>query len=412
MGQDRLIYHIDVNSAYLSWEAVERLKTHQDTVDLRDIPSIVGGNQKTRHGIVLAKSIPAKKFGIHTAEPIRDALIKCPQLVVCPPHHDLYERYSKAMRKEFDTYTPVIEKYSVDECFLDMTETIGLFGEPVETAYELKDKIKDKLGFTVNVGVAPNKLLAKMASDFEKPDKVHTLFYHEIEQKMWPLPVKNLFFVGRSTYKKLEKMGIHTIGELAQFDLELLQYHMGSKHGQLIHNYANGLDDSPVEEEQVLNKGYGNSTTTSHDVTDREEGCKFLLSLSENVAARLRYDHVKAECICIELKTSTFRKYSHQKTLLTATDITNDIYQAAVELLDEVWKGEPIRLFGVRATNITEESYQLGLFDYQKKQKLENMDKAIDSIRNKYGNDAIKRASFLDSEIKHMAGRHSEKKKS
>ncbi|MEE1312856.1 MAG: DNA polymerase IV [Lachnospiraceae bacterium] len=410
MKRDRVIYHIDVNSAFLSWEAVYRMQAKKDKVDLRDIPSIIGGDEKLRHGIVLAKSIPAKRFGIKTGESIRDALAKCPQLVICPPCYNLYERCSKAMRKEFEQYSPVIEKYSVDECFIDMTETIGLFGDPIETAYELKDKIKDRLGFTVNIGVAPNKLLAKMASDFEKPDKVHTLFYDEIPVKMWPLPVEDLFFVGRSTRKKLHNLGIFTIGQLAQFDLELLKRHIGNKYGMTIHNYANGIDDSLVEAEESMNKGYGNSTTLSRDVTQKEEGKKIILSLVENVASRLRKDGVKADCICLELKTNLFHSYSHQKTLDGATDITNDIYKAAVELFDEMWQEEPLRLIGVRATGITEDAYQFGLFDYQKKEKLQNMDKAVDAIRRKFGKDAVKRASFLKGDIDHMTGGISRKK--
>lgn len=410
MKQDRIIYHIDVNSAFLSWEAVYRTQVKKDAVDLREIPSIIGGDEKQRHGIVLAKSIPAKRFGVRTGEPIRDALAKCPELVVCPPCYPLYDRCSKAMRREFEVYSPTIEKYSVDECFIDMTETMRLFGDPVETAYELKDKIKSKLGFTVNIGVAPNKLLAKMASDFEKPDRVHTLFYEEIPKKMWPLPVENLFFVGRATRKKLYNLGIFTIGQLAQFDLELLKLHVGNKYGIMIHNYANGIDDSRVEEEPPINKGYGNSTTISHDVSDWTEGKKIILSLVENVAARLRQDRVKTNCICLELKTSGFHTYSHQKTLKRATDITNDIYQAAAELFEEMWQEEPLRLIGVRATGITEDGYQFGLFDYQEKEKLQNMDKAIDAIRSKFGQDAVKRASFLKGDIEHMTGGISKKK--
>lgn len=395
MKQERLIYHIDVNSAFLSWEAVERMKAKKDTVDLREIPSIIGGDESRRHGVVLAKSIPAKRFGIKTGEPIRDALAKCPELLVVPPNHRLYEACSKAMCQELEYYSPTIEKYSIDECFLDMTETIGLFGDPVETAYQLKDKIRNKLGFTVNIGVAPNKLLAKMASDFEKPDRVHTLFYDEIEKKMWSLSVGSLFFVGRQTRRKLQNLGIFTIGQLAQFDEELLKLHIGRKHGEVIYRYANGIDDSKVAEVTPVNKGYGNSTTLSRDVTNREDAQKVILSLAEHVASRLRRDQVKADCICLELKTSGFHTYSHQKTLSQVTDITDDIYQAAAELFKEMWQGEPLRLIGVRATGISEEGYQLGLFDYQKKEKLQNMDKAIDAIRNKFGQDAIKRASFL-----------------
>lgn len=410
MERERLIYHIDVNSAFLSWEAAYRLQVNENALDIREIPSIIGGDERQRHGIVLAKSVPAKKYGIQTGEPIRDAVAKCPKIMICPPCYDLYERCSRAMCRELEAYSPHIEKYSIDECFVDMTETIHLFGDPVATAEGLRERIKTKLGFTVNIGVGPNKLLAKMASDFQKPDRVHTLFEQEIAKKMWPLPVEDLFFAGRATCRKLHKLGIFTIGQLAQFDLELLQDHIGKKHGALIHQYANGRDDSCVEMEETANKGYGNSITISHDVTEEAEAKHILLSLAENVAARLRKDQVKADCVCLELKNHLFERYSHQKKLTGATDITNELYQAAVQLLLESWQGEPLRLLGIRASGISKESYQFGLFDYEKKQKLQEMDKAIDDIRIRFGRDAVKRASFLQGETEHMTGGISRKK--
>ena len=279
---NRVVFHIDVNSAFLSWEAVYRLRELGEVQDLREIPAIIGGDESKRHGIVLAASLPAKEYGIRTAETVREAVTKCPDLIVCPSRYPLYSMYSKMFIKEALEFSPVLEQYSIDEVFLDMTETIHHYGSPVQAAHQLKDRIRDKLGFTVNIGVASNKLLAKMASDFEKPDKVHTLFPEEIPKKMWPLPVRDLFLVGKATQKKLELLGIRTIGELAAMDLQLLQAHVGNKHGQTLYNYARGIDRSLVEPEESLNKGYGNSITLAKDISTLEEAEHVLLSLSEN----------------------------------------------------------------------------------------------------------------------------------
>lgn len=401
----RTIFHIDVNSAFLSWEAVYGIHIRGDNVDLREIPSIIGGDESKRHGIVLAASLPAKKCGVRTAETVREALTKCPELVVCQPCHKLYDRCSKAFLQEALEFSPVLEQFSIDEVFLDMTETIHRYENPYEAAVLLKNQIFNKLGFTVNIGVAPNKLLAKMASDFEKPNKVHTLFPEEIPTKMWPLPVEELFFVGKATKKKLSLLGIRTIGELAHTDLELLQAHVGRKHGETIYRYARGIDDSPVIAEAALNKGYGNSLTLSKDVSTFEEADHILLSLSEMVASRLRADQVKSSCICVEIKDCEFHRITHQRKLESPTDITNEIVMTAKELYREAFPGVPVRLIGVRATDVIKEEFsQIGLFDDRRRERFQKLDASIDAIRGKYGPDAIKRASFLKGEIHHMTG--------
>jgi DNA polymerase-4 len=282
----RIVFHIDVNSAYLSWEAVNRLQ-YGDTVDLRTIPSVVGGDESTRHGIVLAKSIPAKKYKIKTGETLFSARMKCPHLVVVPPHYDLYMRCSAAMHKILEEYSPCVQQFSIDEYFLDYTNMEKHFGKPIDAAFQIKNRIKKELGFTVNIGISTNKLLAKMASEFEKPDKVHTLFPYEIPEKMWPLPVENLFMVGRATAPKLRSKNIFTIGQLANTDPELLKYWLKS-HGLLIWQYANGMDESPLRSEGLPIKGIGNSTTIAFDVTDKKTACMVLLSLTETVTMRLR----------------------------------------------------------------------------------------------------------------------------
>ncbi|HJC83599.1 MAG TPA: DNA polymerase IV [Candidatus Anaerostipes avicola] len=405
----RVIFHIDVNSAFLSWEAVYRLKQSPDAQDLRNIPAVIGGDESRRHGIVLAASLPAKKYGIRTAETIREALTKCPELTLCRPRYSMYQEYSRAFIEEALKFSPVLEQYSIDEVFLDMTETIHSYGSPYEAAVLLKDRIRDRLGFTVNIGVAPNKLLAKMASDFEKPDKVHTLFPEEIPEKMWPLPVKDLFLVGKATQKKLSLLGIRTIGELAQMDLKMLKAHVGNKHGQTLYHYARGIDLSPVDSEESLNKGYGNSITLAKDIDSLEEADHVLISLSEMVASRLRKNHVRCSCICVEIKGTDFRRSTHQRKLRTPTDITDEISRTARELYRENYADRPVRLIGVRATDITREEFaQLDLFEQEKKEKLRKLDASIDKIRKKFGKDSIQRASFLKGDIDHMTGGHRE----
>ncbi len=397
--QNRLIFHIDVNSAFLSWECVYRLSQDPEALDLRTIASAVGGDASTRHGIVLAKSPLAKRCGVVTGEPLSQALRKCPDLVVVPSRFDFYIKCSRRMMKLLDEYTPDHEKFSIDETFLDMTGTIHLFGSPLNVANEIRERIKHELGFTVNIGIAPNKLLAKMASDFEKPDKCHTLFREEIPAKMWPLPIRELFFVGGAAQKKMENLGLHTIGQLAACDLDLLKAHLGEKYAVLIHQYANGIDDSPVAERDPINKAYGNSITLSQDISDYNSACQVLLSLCETVGARLRADHVLCSNVCVELRDWEFRTRSHQMALSEPTDSTSELYQYSCQLLKEFWDRTPLRLMGVRAGKISDEEFQqMSLFDDPKARKKKEFEKAVASIRSRYGVDIIKRASFLQKD--------------
>lgn len=408
MARQRLIFHIDVNSAFLSWESVYRLKNDPEALDLRTIPSAVGGDASSRHGIVLAKSTPAKKYGITTAEPLVSALRKCPELVIVPSRFELYLEYSQKLIHLLEDYTPDIEKFSIDEAFLDMTETIHLFGAPLEVADRIRRRIHDELGFTVNVGIAPNKLLAKMASDFEKPDKTHTLFAEEIPDKMWPLPLRQLFFVGGSAAAKMECIGLHTIGDVASCNPHILKSHLGDKYGTLIHRYANGTDDEPVEEREPLNKGYGNSITLPQDVADYDTACQVLLALSETVGARLREAKVRCNCICVELKDWQFNSQSHQMTLTASTDSTSVLYQNACKLLKEFWDLTPVRLIGLRTSHISEDGFeQMSLFESEQSRKMKELEKTVDSIRSKYGIDIIKRASFLkeDAPVDHAVSK-------
>lgn len=408
----KVIFHIDVNSAFLSWEAVYRLLHRGGMLDLREITSAVGGDISLRHGIILAKSIPAKAYGIKTGETIPEAKRKCPGLVLVPPNYSLYEQCSGAFMDILREYSDVVEQYSIDEAFIDMTAACHLFGTPENTATQLKDRIRDELGFTVNVGVSSNKLLAKMASDFQKPDRVHTLYPEEIPQKMWPLPVSELIFVGRATAKKLFSMGIRTIGELASADPAWVGSIL-KKHGEVIWGFANGMDLSPVLEAPAPNKGYGNSTTLPRDLTDREEADRVLLALSETVAARLRADHVQAEVVSVGIRYYDLSYVSHQKVLSTSTNLTVEICSAARELFAERWDHRPVRLLGVHTGRVrrTGFSRQMNLFAEMDYEKLEALDRTVDAIRERYGCDAVMRAVFLNQPIDHMSGGISREKR-
>ncbi len=395
-----VIFHIDVNSAFLSWEASHQLHENPNAPDIRLVPSIIGGRRETRHGVVLAKSIPASKAGIKTGEPIVHALKKCPNLLIFPPDFSIYRSRSEALMDLFGTYAPVVQQLSIDEAFLDMSGTQALYGDPVTFAHKLKDEVKETLGFTVNIGISTNKLLAKMASDFEKPDKVHTLFPEEIPEKMWPLPVSDLLYAGKSSVQKLHNLGIFTIGELASADPVVLQQHLKS-HGKELYDYANGIDNSPVEAQSEAAKGYSNSITLPFDVTDRNDAKGIMLSLCENIGARIRKDNAYISVVSVTLVDMDFRKMSHQVSLPTGTNITDVIYENACTLFDRLWDQSPIRLIGVHTSKASDENYtQYSLFDTEKNEKLEKLDMAIDSIRNKYGDNAIKRARLMTNNEK------------
>lgn len=414
---EKVIFHIDVNSAFLSWEAVYRLKYLNATTDLREIPSAIGGDKAMRHGIILAKSIPAKKYGVKTGESIMEAKKKYPDLFIAPPNYGLYQQCSKAFIDMLREYTPDVEQYSIDEAFMDMTGTKLLFGDPVRLANVIRKRVEEELGFTVNIGISSNKLLAKMASDFKKPNLVHTLFPDEIQSKMWCLPVSSLFFVGRATTKKLFTMGIKTIGELANSDPNIIIMNL-KKQGEVIWGFANGIDFSVVQSKPIPNKGYGNSTTISFDVEDAQTAKLVLLTLAETVAARLRHDNVKIEIVSVGIKDFNLQYASHQKILDTPTNITNEIYRAACELFDDLWNGTPIRHLGIHTARIFDQDTgrQLNMFDQIDYQKLEKLDEAVDTIRVRYGNDVIKRATFLAESsgkgIDHMSGGISREKRS
>lgn len=404
---EKYIFHIDANSAFLSWSAAYRVSVLGEQTDLRQIPSIVGGDQEKRHGIVLAKSVPAKKYGIQTGEPIVSALQKCPDLVVVPPDYGLYVNASRAFIHKLKQYTDTVIQYSIDEAWavFDGFESLYGKGQMVKFAYDLKDEIKEELGFTVNVGISTNFLLSKMAGDFSKPDKVHTLFEEEIPQKLWPLPVSDLFFVGKATTKKLHALGIYTIGELAKADEAMIGAHL-KKPGLVVQNYARGGDLEPYMFTHEANKGYGNSLTAPIDIVTVEYAKHLMLSLCETVGARLRTDGVKISVVSVHITTYQFQYINKQMQLMTATDVTEEIFRAACLVFEQLWdKKTPIRQIGVHTTKVQSDSgRQYNLFDMQRYDRLEVLNKTIDGIRERFGEDSVMRACFLDSNVSHMSG--------
>lgn len=406
-----VIFHIDVNSAYLSWTAAEKLKNGA-AQDLREIPSIIGGDQKSRHGVVLAKSVPAKKYGIRTGEPVANAFRKCPNLVMEPPDHKMYRQKSAMLMEYLRSFSTKIEQVSVDECYMDFTEIASKYASPVSAAFQIKDSIREKFGFTVNIGISSNKLLAKMASDFEKPDKVHTLFPEEVPLKMWPLPIGELFMAGRSSVEALKKLEIDTIGELANADLGLIELHLKS-HGKMLWEFANGIDHSEVQPEQSEAKGVGNSTTLSEDAATVEEAMKVFHKLAKSVGARLRKAGQRAGMVSMKIKYYDFRTASHQKQLLKPTNEDQVLYETACLLFKEIWSGEPVRLLGIRTAKLSAESEpeQMTLFDMELPQppdeKHQRLNAAMEAIRKRYGNDAVKKASLM----KKTDGKNDGKKK-
>lgn len=410
----KTIFHIDVNSAFLSWTAADRCCNQHDPLDLRDVCAIIGGDQESRHGIVLAKSTAAKKYQIQTGEPVMLAQKKCPELVVAPPDYALYVQASKAFMQLLRRYCPLVEQYSIDEAWADVTGTTTLYGSPVMFAEFLKQRIYDELGFTVNIGISTNKLLAKMASEFKKPNLVHTLYPEEIERKMWPLGVRELFFVGKATEKKLHALGISTIGELAETDVNLLKHHL-KKHGEIVHSFAWGDSeylDGFVDILQGENKGYGNSMTLPIDFEAAEQVEEAILSLCETLGCRLRDDGVRIRCIAVGITYYDFSRAGHQCQLYSESNATEELYTIAKKVFHEIWDGRFVRQIGVHTSKVVKgNSRQYNIFDLDRYDRKEQLDRAIDQIRGRYGKDSIMRACFLNhSQLKHMNGGISEEK--
>ena len=473
----RTIFHVDVNSAFLSWSALKQLKENPDSVDLRTIPSAVGGDVETRHGIITAKSIPAKKYGIRTGEPVVKALAKCPDLVLVKSDFAVYRDYSSRLMELLREYTPVLQQASIDEAYLDVTELLNIshraadrsvasafiqnkvnlshrttdnddisasvhrsqnstilstaysdkdgtnhatstWNDPESLAREIADHVKKSLGFTVNVGISSNKFLAKMASDFQKPDKIHTLWPEEIPAKMWPLPIGKLYGCGKATAARLQNLGIYTIGDAAAADLSLLQGNLGQKAGLYILERANGRDNSEVHSEERDAKSYSNETTTAEDITrDNYDtlALPILKKLSEKVSGRLQRDNVWGSTVSVIVKTGAFRRHTRQTTLNLPTNDAGEIYTQSQALLYDLMygkrtgtdrtqglfsQGDVLRLIGVGVSNLDNgENRQMDLFEWarmnesnvKQKERNDKLNDMMSKIKNKYGEDAIRR---------------------
>ena len=397
---ERQILHVDVNNAFLSWTAVDMLKKGSK-IDIREIPAIIGGDESKRSGIVLAKSMKAKEFGIKTADTIYQSRIKCPEIQIFPSNFKIYREYSNKLYNLLLEYTDKIERFSIDECFLDMTQYL-MNDTLLNKAKEINRRVREELGFTVNIGVAHNKLLAKMASDFQKPDRIHTLYENEIEKKMWGLPVSELFMLGRKTVPKLYNMQIKTIGDLAKTSKEILAKKLG-KHGIMIWEYANGIDNTPVNYIKEKPKCIGNSVTLPQDISNIEKLEEILLALTEQVTFRLRRQKMLANVVNVQLRTNKFIDTSHQKKLIKETSSTKEIYTQAKELLEQMYiRGQQIRLIGLRVDGLEEkEKQQISLFDNvkdERQEKQEKLDTAIDKLKEKYGYNLITRAGKMEVE--------------
>lgn len=397
-----LIFHVDVNSAYLSWNAAWDLQ-HGASLDLRTIPAIVGGDPESRHGIVLAKSAPCKKYGIQTGETLFAALMKCPELTIVPPRYGVYMKASEAMVEILRSYSPLIERYSIDECFMDMSHIAKEDALPL--AETLKRRIAEELGFTVNIGISTGKLLAKMASDLKKPNQVHTLYKEEVPEKMWPLPVEDLFMVGSRTATKLRAMNIRTIGELAETDPEFLHKKF-KKYGYMISCYARGIESSTVKNEgTIVMKGMGNSTTLPFDFSDRTSCHNVLLSIGETLVPRLRASGKKAKTVSVHIRYSDFTSISSQRTVSLATTSTSLLMSIACSLFDEMWNGEPVRHLGISFAQLEDSALeQLSLFQNKEAEKMQKMDQVMDLIRKNFGDASLIRATFLHSPVKAFSG--------
>lgn len=388
---DRIVMHIDVNNAFLSWTAVYLLN-NGSKYDIRNSYAVIGGDESSRKGIVLAKSNPAKKLGIVTGETLYSARKKCKALKSYPMYREFYSEMSNKMFNLIRSYSPDIEVASIDECYLEYTKVRNLYGDPYEFAKKLQSEIYDSFGFTVNIGIANNKLCAKMASDFTKPNKIHTLYDFEVKEKMWPLPINDLFGIGKKTTEKLLQLNVKTIGDLAQFDRNNLYKYFKNMAGPMIDS-ANGINNDLVISEEVENKGLSNEITLIKDVSSKQELYPYLLNLSEKVGMRVRKMNKYAYTVAVIIKDSSFKRRTHQKKLVNPTNLTNEIYNKSIEILNEMWNDEPVRLIGLRLDNLVNNiSYQTSLFeDVKIRENNTELEKTVDKLKEKFGDKIITR---------------------
>lgn len=403
---DRIILHCDMNSFFASVELIEH-------PELKEKPVAVCGDPDSRHGIILAKNEPAKAFGIVTAETVSQARRKCPDLILLPPHHDKYRHYSRLINAVYYQYTDMVEPFSIDESWLDVTASVKLFGSGRDIADRIRERVRSELGLTLSAGVSYNKIFAKMGSEYKKPDATTEITRENYKRLLWPQPVENMFFVGFATAQKLRGAGISTIGDLASASDIRLESLLG-KQGPLLIKYASGRDDSPVslsgERDRI--KSVGNGITFSRDLKSAEDALTAVTSLSDTVAGRLRKYGFKAKGVKVDIKDASFKSISRQKQLVKPTHLSSDIKQAAMELISSSWRfPDPIRLITVTAINLTdgEEGEQLSFFGngYSSgcesaaaaEEKSDSIEKTMDDIRRKFGDSSITFGQLLNNDI-------------
>ena len=394
---DRIILHSDCNNFFASVECAKR-------PELKNLPLAVSGDRESRHGIILAKNEIAKSYGVKTAEPIWQAKQKCPNLVTVPPHHYLYEEYSEKINKIYLDYTDQVEKFSVDESWLDVTGSTKLFGDGKTIADTIRKRVKEELGISVSIGVSFNKIFAKLGSDYKKPDATTVISRENFKEILYPMPVCNMIFAGKRTCDELLKCNIKTIGDLAMADPELLEKKLGKQAIMLI-TYARGEDDEPVStyEKQREIKSIGKGMTFSRNLVGRDDIAKGVMTLSDNIAHQMREKNIKCNTVSVHIKDTGLKTISRQKTLENPTYLTKDIYDVAMELICENWKAdEPIRMITVTGSNFVSGDFggQVNLFDVDcSDEKREKLEFAIDKLRNKYGKDSVKSANVINNDI-------------
>ena len=399
----RVIFHIDVNSAFLSWTAVQLMQDgHQD---IRLVPSVVSGDPSDRRSIITAASIPAKKIGIKTAEPVTMALRRCPGLIVVKGDWEWYRRCSEGFIEICRKYSPVLQQFSIDECFLDYSGLSHQFGPPREAADTIRRRMREELGFTVNVGIGPNKVLAKMAGELRKPDMTHTLFPEELAHKLWPLPAGELFMAGPQSQRRLQMLSIRTIGDLARADPRMLARQMG-QHGLTLWRYANGIDPSPVVPAGLTPaKSYSQSVTLPQDLTNQEEILTVLAQLCWALAHRMRHGGAACRTVGLYLRDHDFRGCRRDKTLTAATDSSPQLFHTVQELLETLWHGQPLRALGIGFSNLQEGGvYPYSLLDSRRSLRESALDRVADDLQQKYGKPQLQPARCLGRQpIAHLS---------
>lgn len=396
--EDRVILHCDMNGFFASVE----LLSHPE---LRDRPMAVCGSPDKRHGIILAKNELAKKAGVVTAETVWQALKKCPDLQFVPPHMSKYKHYSRLINGIYQRFTDMVEPFSIDESWLDVTASQSLFGSGKVIADTIRETVKRELGLTLSAGVSFNKIFAKMGSEYKKPDATTLITRENYRQLLWPLPAREMFFVGKVTAKKLSASGINTIGDIALANPDVLE-HMLGKQGRQLWEYTNGLDNSPVarsgEAEKI--KSVGNGVTFTRDLLTEEDLITAVTSLSDTVAGRLRKYGMKACGVKVDIKDPYFKVISRQKQLFSPTNLAFDLSRAALEIIHASWKtGSPIRMLTITGINLTDEIFdeQLSLFSGDSKSRIkdEQVERTMDKVRKKYGSSSIGFAAVIDNDI-------------